>query len=412
MTDRDDVVAQQYEAWIYPEPIPDLAEAIADHGYHDLSDPALYRRKLWPRKVEPDSLDILVAGCGANQAAGLALTNPGSRVVGIDVSQASLDQELRLKQKHDLGNLELHRLGLEKVGSLERSFDLVVCTGVLHHLPDPAAGLRRLRTVLRPHGVMSLMVYGSYPRAGVYMLQEAFRLLGLRQDRAGAEMVQHTVNVVPPWHNIRSYRAPDLGYAAGLVDTFLHGRDRAYTVAQVLQLVVECGLRFQGWLDNLDYTISAYVADPQDALRRAVEALPTVDHWRVAELVGQGIARHFFLVCHPDRPEGDVVLDFTGNGWLDYVPELRRPIQILSRQHFPSTGDPPTSSTLIQRSFQSVEIDGLPAAALALVDGRRTVREILAADALSRWEAAQRLALARSFFYSMAQWDHLQYYFP
>jgi SAM-dependent methyltransferase len=411
MVDRNDVVAEQYEAWVYPEPIPDLAEAVANDNY-DLSDPALYRRKFWPRKVEPDSLDILVAGCGANQAAWLAFTNPGSRVVGIDVSQASLEHQLRLKHKHDLGNLELHHLGLEQVASLQRSFDLIVCTGVLHHLPDPAAGLRWLRTVLRPHGVMSLMVYGYYPRAGVYMLQEAFRLLGLRQDRTGVEMVQHALGVVPAWHSIHSYQAPDLGYASGVVDTFLHGRDRAYTVAQVLELVDKSELRFQGWLDNLDYTIAAHVSDPQDPLRRAVEALPAVDQWRVVELFGQNVARHFFLVCHADRSDTDIVLDFTGDGWLDYVPALRRPIRILTGQHFSSTDEPPITSTVIQRSLQSVELDDLPAAVLALVDERRTVREILAADALARWEPPQRLELARSFFYSIAQWDHLQYRIP
>jgi SAM-dependent methyltransferase len=414
MTTRNDVVAEQYEAWVYPEPIPDLAEAVAQDDHYDHSDPALYRRKLWPRKVEPESLDILVAGCGANQAAGLAFTNPGSRVVGIDVSRASLGHQLQLKKKHGLGNLQLHQLRLEEVASLERSFDLIICTGVLHHLPDPAAGLRMLSTVLRPHGVMSVMVYGFYPRAGVYMLQEAFRLLGLRQDQAGVEMVQHALGAVPAWHSIHSYEdvAPDLGYPSGLVDTFLHGRDRAYTVAQVLELVDECGLRFQGWLDNLDYAISAYVSDPQDPLRRAVEALPAVEHWRVVELLGQSLPQHSFLVCHADRPDADVVLNFTGDGWLDYVPALRRPIRILTGQQFSSTGAPPTSSTVVERSFQSVELDGLPAAALALVDGRRTVREILAADTLARWEPPRHLELARSFFYSMARWDHLQYAIP
>ena len=68
---RDDLVARQYKDWVYPQPIPDLSEFAKQ--YFDLSDPSLFRRKLWPRKIEPENLTILVAGCGANQAALYAL---------------------------------------------------------------------------------------------------------------------------------------------------------------------------------------------------------------------------------------------------------------------------------------------------------------------------------------------------
>src|SRR4051812_43529998 len=103
-----------------------MAEAVTKDKLVDIGDPALFRRKLWPKRVEPDSLDILIAGCGTNQAAHYAFTNPDSRVVGIDVSETSLEHEKYLKQKHDLHNLELHRLSLERAASLEMTFDLIV----------------------------------------------------------------------------------------------------------------------------------------------------------------------------------------------------------------------------------------------------------------------------------------------
>src|SRR3954466_5183914 len=170
MSDERDAVQAQYEEWVYPLPIPDLAAAIGG-GYFDFSDPSLFRRKLWPRNVEPAELEILVAGCGTSQAAHYAFTNPDCHVVGIDISEASLAHQRLLKELHGLGNLELRKVPLEQAGELERSFDLVVSTGVLHHLPDPDKGLRSLRDVLAPHGVMSLMLYGHYGRLGVYMLQ-------------------------------------------------------------------------------------------------------------------------------------------------------------------------------------------------------------------------------------------------
>jgi SAM-dependent methyltransferase len=80
-----------------------------------------------------------------------------------------------LQRKYKLENLELHQLPIERIRELGRSFDLIVCTGVLHHLLDPDLGLRALRAVLRPHGAMRLMVYAPYGRAGIYMMQEYCR---------------------------------------------------------------------------------------------------------------------------------------------------------------------------------------------------------------------------------------------
>ncbi len=413
MAIEDKPVAAQYESWVYPNPVQDMAQAVAEHSYFDVSDPALVRRKFWPRKVEPDSLDILIAGCGANQAAYFAYMNPESRVVGIDLSGASLAHEQHLKQKHHLDNLELYQLNLEQAASLGRMFDLIVSSGVLHHLPDPGAGLRVLGDCLKADGVISLMLYGYYPRVGVHMLQEAFRVLGLQQDAAGIEMVKHTLNhVIPAWHHVASYRDRDRGFDAGLVDTYLHVRERAYTVPDVLQFVSESQLKFQGWLDNLDYSISLRIPNPQDPLRMFVEALPVAEHWRVVELIGQSLARHFPLLCHVNRPETDYTLDFTGDAWLDYVPSLRRPLVILSNQSFEFNERPLMTSTAVKRYGHRAELNPLEAALLQRVDGTRPIVEIIDDDALDESNALQRVHLAREFFQRMAGWDHLQYEIP
>jgi SAM-dependent methyltransferase len=83
------------------------------------------------------------------------------------------------QQKYRLRNLDLHRLAIEQVGELGQTFDQIACTGVLHHLPDPDNGLQSLRSVLAPRGALHLMVYATYGRAGIYMMQDYCRLLGV-----------------------------------------------------------------------------------------------------------------------------------------------------------------------------------------------------------------------------------------
>jgi len=85
-----------------------------------------------------------------------------------------------LKGKYNLHNLQLRQLPIERANELETTFDQIVCTGVLHHLPDPDAGLRALRGVLNADGAMHLMVYAPYGRTGIYMLQEFCRRIGIR----------------------------------------------------------------------------------------------------------------------------------------------------------------------------------------------------------------------------------------
>ncbi len=402
--EEEELVARQYKDWVYPRPIPDIAEFVKQS--FDLSDPSLFRRKFWPRKTEPENLSILIAGCGANQAAHYAFTNRNSEVLGIDLSDSSLSHEAYLKQRHGLGNLELLRMGLGEIGSLGRTFDLVVCTGVLHHLPDPDAGLRSLRDVLKPHGVMSIMLYGSYPRVGVYMLQEVFRQLGLKQDVEGIGVVKRAIDVLPRWHHLNVYRqtAPDLGYDSGLVDTFLHPSDRAFTVPEILRLARDNNLTLQSWLDNLTYSLSATIADPTHPVRKLAETLPVARQWEIVELMGQSVARHNFLLCHPGKDKRDYALDFSGDEWLEYIPSRRHPLAVQPILD----GAKGSRRLAIRRLSHSVTLEAIEAELFAQIDGARTIRGMLGTTHVAQ-SKEDLLPAARSFFARMAEWDHLQF---
>src|ERR1017187_2145433 len=150
-------VSAFYESHPYPPPADDL------DAYRRAWDDTRRRAEshlFWPAEPLREDRSILVAGCGTTQAAHYAVRWPRARVVALD-------------------NLEVRELAVERVAELGQTFEHVVCTGVLHHLPDPDAGLRALRDVLAPSGALHLMVYAPYGRAGIYMLQEYCRRLGL-----------------------------------------------------------------------------------------------------------------------------------------------------------------------------------------------------------------------------------------
>ncbi|MGA0014425.1 MAG: class I SAM-dependent methyltransferase [Burkholderiaceae bacterium] len=398
MNPLSDVVAGQYERWVYPEPIQDLPAWLASNW--QWFDPSHAHRLFWPDRDYRPNLDILIAGCGTNQAAVFAYTNPAARVVAIDVSAASLKHHHFLKEKYGLKNLELHRLPIEEVGSLGHDYDLMVSTGVLHHMADPDAGMRALAGCLRPEGVAAIMLYARYGRIGVEMLQGVFRDLQLAQDEPSLSVVKAGISALAQDHPLRSYLAvaPDLQFDAGLVDTFLHGRDRSYTVADCLDLVNGAGLVFQDWFLKSSYEPVVVASDP---FLTAIAALPEQERWAAMERINHRNACHFFTACRPERASETYRVDITSNRWLDAVPMFRYRCGLVGET--------------IKRPGWSVTLSPEQFAIMRHVDGQRSTREILAMDTSASADASTRLErerFAESLFKMLVNRDFLTLALP
>src|SRR5262245_39969180 len=248
-----DAIEAFYTSHPYPPPVTNLDRARDEwrDGSRDRADYHLF----WPGRPYRSDLDILVAGCGTWQAAKVAVCRPDARVVGIDVSATSLDHTQRLRQKYQLTNLETRELPIEQAATLDRRFDLVVCTGVLHHLADPAAGLRALAAVLKADGAIHLMLYARYGRIGVYMLQEYCRRVGVGTADGEIEDLMTVLRALPPHHPLASVLggSRDAQNADAIADALLNPRDRAYSVTELLDLVDGSGLVFGRWHTQAPY---------------------------------------------------------------------------------------------------------------------------------------------------------------
>ena len=389
-----DAVSSQYQRWRYPEPISDLPAWLENNW--QWFDPSHSHRIFWPERDQVAGLDILVAGCGTNQAAVLAYTNPDARILAIDVSEPSLDHHRDLKGKFGLENLELRLLPIEQAQSLGRDFDLIISTGVLHHMADPAAGMSALAGCLRVDGVAAIMLYAHYGRIGVEMLQAAFREIGLGQDEASVAVVWEVLASLPQDHPVQSYLAiaPDLESDGGLVDTFLHGRERSYTVDQCRELVESAGLVFNDWFLKAPYYPPV---SPSNAFEASLAALPAEQQWSVIERINPRNGCHFFTACCADRPEPSYKIDFAADRFRDYVPSLRYRCELSGDQ--------------ISRHDWSAALDQTQLALVRLVDGRRTIGEILtepsSLEALAQLDAAAQENYARALFQSLWQLDFL-----
>ena len=198
-----------------------------------------------------------------------------------------------------------------------------------------------------------------------------------------------------------------MGYDSGLVDTFLHPADRAFTVPEILKLARDNDLTFQSWLDNLQYSLSATIGDPENPVRKLAETLPVANQWEIVELMGQSVARHNFLLCHPEKDKRVYTLEFSGDEWLDYVPSRRHPLA--AQQTF--DGARASRPLVMRRLSHSFPLETYEAALLEQVDGARTIRDILRTANIEQ-NNKDPLSAARRFFSCMADWDHLQFEIP
>lgn len=394
-----DPVAEQYDRWVYPQAIEDLAEW-SRSGHRQAADPQLMADEFWPDRGYRDGLEILVAGCGANQAAAIAYANPSARVVGTDVSASSLEHEQRLKERHGLDNLELRELVVERTADLDRDFDLVVATGVLHHLADPAEGLSSLATVLKSEGVIFLMLYARYGRAGAYMLQDFFRRLGLDQSPDDVALVKATLEALNPRHPVRvaGDQSPDHEYEAGLVDLYLHRRDVAYTVPDCLDLVQRSGLAFQGWYQRNHYYPEGQVPTSH-ALYPKLQALTEPELWAAMELFNGMITKHAFFACRPERPASTWRLGIAEDTVFDLVPVLRGDVELRP----PAVG---REGEIQRQGCDPVTLNKAQLALLSQVDGRRSVGECVEAGRLTG-EAAMLQGFAAQLVRSLWRTDYL-----
>ena len=385
MDDVTALVARQYTDYIYPKPVDDIAAAVAA-GHMDFSDPSLFGPLFWPEDPPAPDLNILVAGCGAQQAAWLAFRNPHARVVGVDLSDASLAHQRYLRDRHGLANLHLYQGDLREVSDLGRTFDLIVSTGVLHHMDDPDAGLAALRGVLAPAGAMFLMVYGALGRTGVYIMQDAFRRLGLGQSAADVAEARRILAALPPDHPVQPYlrKAVELEHDTALVDTFLHPKDRAFTVPQLVDWIEGQGLAFQAWSQNQLYYPQALV---EPASRGLIRRLPDREQWAVVEA----------LLCAGNptfvaRRAGHArAIDFTAADWLGYRPFLKPGAAI----------DPAVQADGSGRlRLWSLSFDLAPPmmALVRRIDGEATIGAILTDPAFSGMPPAEREAFGRAAF--------------
>jgi SAM-dependent methyltransferase len=382
MNDATDArLAAQYEAYPYPQRDPK-----DENRRLIVGSPSHLREIDWwvfgARRPRSRPLRALIAGGGTGDAtimlaAHMARWGQPGTVTWLDRSEAALRIARARAEARGLTNIVWERRSLlELPGAGLGPFDYIDCCGVLHHLPDPAAGLAALLSVLAPGGGLGLMVYAPHGRTGVYMVQDALALLAPPDEPPSLrlDVARRVMRHLPEsnWLRANHYFADHLtGGDAGLFDLLLNPRDRTFDVPALCALLHGGGLAVTALMEPMRYDPATYLPDPR--LRARAAALDPVGRAALAEALTANMSTHVaYCVRAAERVEPADAMDDAA------VPVAREmPADEVARAIRPDG----TLSFLFDGLRVPVAVPPLAGAILRQIDGARCVGKIAAAVA-------------------------------
>ena len=172
---------------------------------------------------------IVEIGCGTGQMS-LCLAQGNRRVIGADLTRPSLKLAADAADRFGIERLLFVETDLRRPGLRQGAFDVVYCSGVLHHTPDPRASFAAVAKLLKPGGVMVLGLYHAIARLPHRFRRAIARMTGFRMI---------------PWDPVLRARMNEPERRqAWLRDQYQHPEEHRHTIAEVKRWFSENGIRY------------------------------------------------------------------------------------------------------------------------------------------------------------------------
>jgi len=177
----------------------------------------------------PLNASILEVGCGTGQL-GNFLSIPGRRIVSADMCLNSLRLGHRFKIANRLASVTFAQMNLFRLPFCPSAFDVLICTGVLHHTSDPFLGFQALLRFVKPGGKIIIGLYGSFGRLKTWLRGMLDRWIG------------DNIAVFDPY--IRQHRVKGDKRRAWIMDQYRNPHESFHTMDEVLRWFDSSGIQF------------------------------------------------------------------------------------------------------------------------------------------------------------------------
>lgn len=220
--------------------------------------------------------DILVAGCGTGWfAIQIALAFPNAKLTAVDLSLTSLSYAKRKAREMGALNISFGQADILKLDQMEDTFDLIECSGVLHHMKNPEAGWASLLTRLKPGGRMFIALYSETGRKSIVEARSHIAQEDYTPDIHGIRRFRKDIMALPydhPLYEISEYK--DFYNLSDCRDLVFHIQEKRYTLPELKTQMDALGLSFLGFREQPKQIQNSYIKDfPED------ESMTDMDNW-------------------------------------------------------------------------------------------------------------------------------------
>jgi SAM-dependent methyltransferase len=203
-------------------------------------------------------LNCLVAGCGTGkQPIGLAINCKDMSIKALDLSLPSISYAQRKAKELGLMNqIDFLQGDILDLDRWQEKFDVIQCSGVLHHMADPQLGLKLLSKRLRKDGILRLGLYSKIARD----------CTGINEARTDSENssledirdLRHRLLSDPSSGNPTSLpeTVRDFFITSECRDLLFHVQEHQYDLIEIKALLERNHLRFLGF-NHLSDAISS-----------------------------------------------------------------------------------------------------------------------------------------------------------
>jgi ubiquinone/menaquinone biosynthesis C-methylase UbiE len=331
-------IRQQFDFGPYPRVAIDKSpkEDISTLYFHNLVTSYYLRNQ---KVIDTKDKLILDAGCGTGyKSLVLAEANPGAKIIGIDISEQSLDLARKRFQHHGLENGEFHLLSIYELPNLGLEFDYINCDELLYLFPEPAVALKAMKSVLKPQGIIRSNLHSSLQRFSHFRAQEVFQMMGLMDGNPEDMEIDITIETMKALKNNVDLKAKTWhpkyegeGKQEIILMNYLFQGDRGYTISDLFAALRAADLEFISMVNWRQWKLMDLFKEPDNLPVFLAMSLPDISveqQLHLFELLHPVHRLLDFWCGHPNQAQPFVpVAEWTDSDWqvatVHLHPQLR-----------------------------------------------------------------------------------------
>ncbi|MFS8924487.1 class I SAM-dependent methyltransferase [Synechococcus sp. B60.1] len=305
-----------YEALPYPNvPLSQSARNVLGEMFKMSYTTAQYLRT--HMLVPSEGKVMLNAGCGSGwETLMMAEANPGAQIVACDLSPASVKLTEERLRRHGFTDVQCYVLNVLELDRLGIQFDFISLNDVLYLLADPTEGLRAMKKVLKPEGIIRANLHSRRQRQVFLRLQEALQkvgqfdvppAVGAKNVREFMGSLQEEVAKAVLW-NPANYTED-----AAILNNYLLANDKGFTIPEVFGMLQQAGLGFLSLVDMPDWSVESLFKQVPEFVRQRLETLSVMERLHLYELIRPA---HRLIDFWAEHAGSSLVLPWTDADWL------------------------------------------------------------------------------------------------